>query len=50
MSEALPGPPSESRFAFRSLKNPALLKIDPTLFLLVAMIAVDDVSGVDEVE
>ena len=48
MSEALPGSPPESRFASRSLKNPALLKIDPTLFLVVAMVVVDDVSGVDE--
>lgn len=49
MSGALPALFPVPRFASRSLKNPGLLNIDPTIFLLVvAMVAVDDVSGVDE--
>lgn len=49
MSGALPGLFPVPRFASRSLKNPGLLNIDPRIFLLVvAMVAVDNVSGFDE--
>lgn len=48
MSWALPGLFLLPRFASRSLKNSGLLKIDPTLFLMVAIVAADDVSDVDD--